>query len=64
MPAKDVIKTKQIANRRIRVEQVIRRIKSFNMLKYEVPISLLHILDEVFIISCAICNLMSPISKN
>ena len=64
MPKKDVLRTKEIANRRIRVEQVIRRIKSFNMLKYEIPISLLHVLDEVFIISCAICNLMPRISKN
>ena len=63
MPNKDVMKTKDIANRRIRVEQVIRRIKSFNMLKYEVPIKLLHVLDEVFIISCAICNMLPPISK-
>ena len=64
MPKTDVMKTKDIANRRIRVEQVIRRIKTFNMLKYEVPIKLLHILDEVFVISCAICNLMPPISRN
>ena len=63
MPKKDVRKTKDIANRRIRVEQVIRRIKSFNMLKYEVPITLLHVLDEVFVISCAICNMMPPISR-
>ena len=63
MHNKDVKKTKNIANRRIRVEQVIRRIKSFNMLKYEVPIKLLHVLDEVFIVSCAICNMMPPISR-
>ena len=51
-------------SRRIRVEQVIQRIKSFNMLKYEVPITLLHVLDEVFVISCAICNMMPPISRH
>ena len=64
MPKKDVLKTKDIANRCIRVEQVIRRIKNFNILKYEVPLSLIHILDEVVIICSAICNLMPPISKN
>ena len=63
MPKTDVMKTKEIANRRIRVEQVIRRIKSFNMLKYEVPITLLHSLDDIFIICSAICNLLPPISK-
>ena len=58
MPKKDVIQTKEIANRRIRVEQVIRRIKSFNMLKYEVPITLIHSLDDIFMICCALSNLM------
>ena len=64
MSKKDVIETKEIANRHIRVEQVICRIKSFNMLKYEIPIVLLHVLDDIFVICCAICNLMPPISKN
>ena len=64
MPNRDVQKTKEIANRHIRVEQVIRRLKCFNILKYEVPITLLHALDSIFIICCALCNLMPPISKN
>lgn len=63
MPKRDVHKTKQIANRRIRVEQVIRRLKCFNILKYEVPITLLHVLDDIFTVCCAFCNLMPPISK-
>ena len=63
MPKKDVLVTKDIANRQIRVEQVIRRIKTFSMLQHEIPISLLHVLDDVFVICCAFCNLMPPISK-
>ena len=62
MPKKDVLLTKEIANRRIRVEQVIRRIKTFSILRHEVPFSLLHILDDVFVICCAFCNLLPPIS--
>ena len=58
MPKKDVQLTKEIANRQIRVEQVIRRIKSFAMLRHEIPMTLLHTLDDVFILCCAICNLM------
>ena len=63
MPKQDVLKTKAIGNRCIRVEQVIRRIKTFNMLKHEIPISLLHVLDDIFIICCGFCNLMPPISN-
>ena len=63
MSKKDIQKTKDIANRRIRVEQVIRRLKCFNILKYEVPITLLHVLDDIFILCCALCNLLPPISQ-
>ena len=61
MPKKDVQKTKEIANRCIRVEQVIRRLKCFNILKYEVPVTVLHVLDDIVIICCALFNLMPPI---
>ena len=64
MDKKDVLITKDIANRRIHVEQVIGRIKTFAMLRNEIPINLLHVLDDVFIICCALCNLMPPISRN
>ena len=63
MPKKDVQKTKEIANRCIKVEQIIKRLKCFNILKYEVPITLLHVLDDIVLICCALCNLMPPISK-
>ena len=38
MPANDVAKTKEIANRRIFVEQAIRRMKYFRILKVEIPL--------------------------
>ena len=63
MPQRDVVNTKTVANRRIRVEQVIRRIKCFNILKQEIPITLLHILDDIVIVCSALCNLLSPISR-
>ena len=40
-------KTSRIARLRILVEQVIRRIKSFKIIKYTVPISLVPALDKI-----------------
>ena len=57
MPAADVLKTKQIANRRIYVEQAIRRLKYFRILKFEVPITLCQHLDDILRVICGICNL-------
>ena len=55
--------TSQIANRRIVVEQAIHRIKIFKFLQNEVPITLIHALDDVVKIAAGICNLQVPLSK-
>ena len=47
MPANDVAKTKEIANRRIFVEQVIRRMKYFRILKLEIPLTMCQHLDDI-----------------
>ncbi|XP_069126931.1 uncharacterized protein [Argopecten irradians] len=59
----EVRKTKQIANRRIYVEQAIRRMKCFRILKYELPLTMLHHLDDIVRIVAGICNLYPPLSK-
>ena len=41
------IKTSRIANLRILVEQIIRRLKSFIIIKYTVPISLVPSLNKI-----------------
>ena len=56
-------KTSRVANLRILVEQVIRRIKSFRIIKYTVPISLVPSLDKILSVCCALCNLKKPIYK-
>ena len=61
IPAADVLKTKQIANRRIYVEQAIRRLKYFRILKFEVPITLCQHLDDILRVICGICNLYPPL---
>lgn len=61
MSAAAVNKTKRIANLRILVEQVIRRLKTFRILQTELPISLLPCADDIVIVCAALCNLKKPI---
>ena len=61
MSTADVQLTKNIANRRIYVEQAIRRMKCFRILKYEIPISLMHHLDDIVKTVAGICNLYPPL---
>ncbi|XP_021351115.1 uncharacterized protein LOC110448927 [Mizuhopecten yessoensis] len=63
MTTSDVQTTKQIANRRIYVEQAIRRLKSFRILKYELPLTLVHHLDDICLIAAGICNLYPPLPR-
>lgn len=63
MPTAAVRKTKKIANRRIVVEQVIRRLKTFKILKNELQISALYNIDEVILVCAAMCNLKTSIYK-
>ncbi|XP_064622762.1 uncharacterized protein LOC135484973 [Lineus longissimus] len=61
MTKAEVKKTKSIANTRIFVEQAIRRMKYFRILKYEVPISVVPQLDDITTICAALCNLRAPL---
>lgn len=61
MTSSDVHLTKAIANRRIYIEQAIRRMKCFRILKYEVPLSLMHHLDDIVKIIAGICNMYPPL---
>ncbi len=63
MTPDEVKKTSDIAKTRILVEQVIRRIKTFQILANEVPISLLRNLNDIMIVCSAISNLREPIMK-
>lgn len=56
-----VNKTKRIANLRIIVEQVIRRLKTFRILQTELPISLLPCVDDIVTVCAALTNLKNPI---
>ena len=63
MTADAVRKTKRIANHRILIEQIIRRIKTFRILANEIPISLVNHIDDMVVVCCALSNLKEPIYK-
>lgn len=56
--------TKIVANSRIHVERVIRRLKCFRFLSRSVAITNLVHLDSILIICSAIVNLQGPIVKS
>ena len=52
-----MLKKEEVANLRIFVEQAIRRLKTFKILKHEMPILLLDKFDDIVTICAALCNL-------
>lgn len=63
MSTSDVAKTKAIANRRIFVEQAIRRMKYFHILKNEIPLTMIHHIDDIVKIISGICNMYPPLPR-
>lgn len=59
-----VEKTKRIANLRILVEQVIRRLKTFKILSGQLPISMLPCVGKIVHVCASLCNFKDPIYKD
>jgi len=59
-----VEKTKRVANLRILVEQVIRRLKTFKLLGEQLPITLLPCVHKIVRVCAALCNLKDPMYKD
>ena len=57
----DTTNTRRIANVRIHVERVIRRLKIFRILSQTVPVNLAHKLDKTLRICAALSNLRGDI---
>ena len=56
-----VLKTKRIANAHIHVEQAINRLKWFNILTNTVPLTMVHLFDDILLICASLCNLLPPL---
>ena len=55
---------KEIARVRIHVEHVIGWLKEFQLLDHTLPLNLVNLVDEIWIIACAITNMQPPLVKN
>ena len=54
-------RTSSIAKARIHVERAIARIKDFRILNGAIPITIKDMLDDIFVIICALTNLAPPL---
>lgn len=63
MVAKNVTNTSNIANVRIYVEQAIKRMKEFRMLKHQQPLLYLPIMNDILRVISAFVNLKRPLAE-
>lgn len=54
----------KIAAARVHIERTNQRIKIFNVLSGKLPWGLVHCVNDIFIIACAVTNLSAPILAN
>lgn len=64
MTSAEIGQTKKVANVRIHVERVIRRLKHFRFLSQVIPISMLRYCNDILFVCAAITNLQGPIVKS
>ena len=57
----EINKTSAIAEVRILVEQVIRQLKTFQIVANNMPISLLSHVNDILIVCSALCNFKEPL---
>ena len=58
-----VFRSKDIAKACIHIERATGRIKEFDLLKNEMPLTLLDLADDIWIIAGAVSNLQPPLIK-
>ena len=52
---------KRIARARIQIERVIGWLKEFQLVDHTLPLNLVDLADEIWIIACAITNMEPPL---
>lgn len=64
MTATDIKKYSRIENVRIYVEQAIARMKTFRIIKHELSISLLPLVDDIVLLCAIMTNFMEPLCSD
>ena len=59
----EVRESQTIASVRIHVERAIQRIKKFRQIRNEIPLVLHGSVNQIWTISCLLCNFMNPLIK-
>ena len=57
----EVAKHRKISSLRIHVERAIGRLKVFRILQGIIPLSHIHMLDDIFMVCAAVVNLWPPL---
>ena len=57
----ELVKNKRVANLRILIKQVIRQIRTFEILAQELPVSLLGCVDDIITICAGVVKFYKPI---
>ena len=60
----EVYQCKRIARARIHIERVMGRLKEFRLLDHTLPLTLVPLVDDIWIIAAAIVNLQPPLVKS
>ena len=63
MKKDDVSETNRVANIRTYVEKAIAHLKWFRILKNEIPLLEMILLDDIVIVCSALCNLLPPLCQ-
>ena len=56
-----VKESQTIASVRIHVERAIQRVKKFKQIRNEIPLTLHGSINQIWTVSCLLCNFMSPL---
>ena len=61
LTAAEVNESQSIASVRIHVERAIQGVKKFRVLRNEIPLSFHGYVNQVWTVSCMLCNFMAPL---
>ena len=63
LPHEEVTESQAIAAVRIHVERAIQRIKKYRQIRNEIPLVLHGTVNQIWTVSCLLCNFMDPLIK-